>query len=159
MQWHYFGRQTSNDATFAQCGANINEINAVRKHISQVKGGQLARARNPATLITLILSDVIGDPLDVIASGPTAPDASTFQEVQDILDEYGIRDRLPASVRNHLAKGAAGEVQETPKPDDPIFAKTQNLIVASNRQAIMAAQAESAKARLSCFNFIHSHSR
>ncbi len=124
------------------CGANINEMNAIRKHLSQVKGGQLARAAYPATLITLILSDVIGDPLDVIASAPTVADPSTFQEAQSILDKCGIRDQLPASVQQHLAKGVAGEAPETPKPGDTIFAKTQNLIVASNRQAIAAAQAE-----------------
>jgi hydroxypyruvate reductase len=124
------------------CGANINEMNAIRKHLSQVKGGQLAAAAHPATLITLILSDVIGDPLDVIASGPTVADRSTFQEVQTILDKYGIADQLPAAVQKHFAKGLAGEAPETPKPGDAIFAKTQNLIVASNRQAIEAAQAE-----------------
>jgi hydroxypyruvate reductase len=127
------------------CGANINEMNAIRKHLSQVKGGQLARAAYPATLITLILSDVIGDPLDVIASGPTVADTSTFQEVNSILDKYGIREPLPTSVQKHLAKGLAGEAPETPKPGDAIFAKTQNLIVASNRQAIEAAQAEAQK--------------
>ncbi len=124
------------------CGANINEMNAIRKHLSQVKGGQLARAAYPATLITLILSDVIGDPLDVIASGPTVADTSTFQEVQSILEKYGIREQLPTSVQKHLAKGLAGEAPETPKPGDAIFVKTQNLVVASNRQAIEAAQAE-----------------
>jgi hydroxypyruvate reductase len=124
------------------CGANINEMNAIRKHLSQVKGGQLAAAAYPATLITLILSDVIGDPLEVIASGPTVADTSTFQEVQSIVDKYGIGAQLPVSVQKHLAKGLAGEAPETPKPGDAIFAKTQNLVVASNRQAIEAAQAE-----------------
>jgi glycerate 2-kinase len=124
------------------CGANINEMNAVRKHLSQVKGGQLTRAAYPATLISLILSDVIGDPLDVIASGPTVADTSTFQEVQLILEKYGIREQLPTSVQKHFTKGLTGEVPETPKPGDPIFNKTQNLIVASNRQAIEAAQVE-----------------
>ena len=124
------------------CGATINELNAVRKHISQVKGGQLARAVYPATLITLLLSDVIGDPLDVIASGPTAPDASTFKEVQLIFEKYNILAALPASIKKHIAKGLAGAVPETPKIADPIFNKTQNLIVASNRQAIAAAKAE-----------------
>jgi hydroxypyruvate reductase len=124
------------------CGANINEMNAVRKHLSQVKGGQLARAAHPATLITLILSDVIGDPLDVIASGPTVPDQSTFHEVQMILDKYGIHDELPGSIQRHVVKGLAGETPETPKAGEMIFAKAQNLIVAGNRQAIEAAKAE-----------------
>jgi hydroxypyruvate reductase len=127
------------------CGANINEMNAVRKHLSQAKGGQLARAAFPATLVTLILSDVIGDPLDVIASGPTVPDQSTFHDVHMILDKYGIREQLPDSVRKHIAKGLAGEAAETPKAGEPIFAKTQNLIVASNRQAIEAAKTEAEK--------------
>jgi hydroxypyruvate reductase len=127
------------------CGATINEINAVRKHLSQVKGGQLARAAYPATLISLVLSDVVGDPLDVIASGPTVPDQSRFYEVKMILDKYGIHDQLPASVRNHITKGLSGEIPETPKADDIIFLKTQNLIVASNRQALAAAKAEAQK--------------
>lgn len=127
------------------CGATINELNAVRKHISQVKGGQLARAAYPATLVTLILSDVIGDPLDVIASGPTVPDQSTFQTVQNIVEKYGLLARLPLSVQKHLANGLAGAAPETPKADDPIFHHTQNLIVANNRQAIAAAQTEAEK--------------
>jgi hydroxypyruvate reductase len=127
------------------CGATINEMNAVRKHISQVKGGQLARAVYPATLITLILSDVIGDPLDVIASGPTVPDESTFKDVQRILGKYNIPAQLPASIKKHIEKSLAGAAPETPKTGDPIFNKTQNLIVASNRQAIAAAKAEAQK--------------
>jgi hydroxypyruvate reductase len=122
------------------CGATINEINAVRKHISQVKGGQLARAAHPATLITLMLSDVIGDPLDVIASGPTVPDQSTFQDVQNVFEKYGIQDEIPRPVQQHIAKGLAGEAPETPKADDAVFSQTQNLIVASNWQAIEAAR-------------------
>jgi len=127
------------------CGATINEINAVRKHISQVKGGQLARAVYPATLLTLLLSDVIGDRLDVIASGPTAPDASTFKEAQLIFEKYNILASLPASIKKHITRGLAGAVAETPKAGDPIFKKTQNLIVANNRQAIAAAKAEAQK--------------
>jgi hydroxypyruvate reductase len=127
------------------CGATINEMNAVRKHISQVKGGQLARTVYPATLITLILSDVIGDPLDVIASGPTVPDESTFKEVQRIFEKYHLQAQLPASIKQHIEKGLTGAMPETPKAGDPIFAQTQNLIVASNRQAIEAAKAEAQK--------------
>lgn len=127
------------------CGATINEMNTVRKHLSQVKGGQLAAAAYPAALVTLILSDVIGDPLEAIASGPTVPDHSTFNDVQMILDKYKIRGSLPESVQKHIAKGLAGEIPETPKPNDAIFAKTQNLIVASNRQAIEAAKAAGQK--------------
>ncbi len=127
------------------CGATISEMNAVRKHISQVKGGQLARAVYPAALITLMLSDVIGDPLDVIASGPTVPDESTFKDAQRIFEKYHIQAQLPAPIKQHIEKGLAGAVPETPKTGDPIFNKTQNLIIASNRQAIEAAKTEAQK--------------
>lgn len=121
------------------CGATIHEVNAVRKHISRVKGGGLARAVYPATLISLILSDVIGDDLDVIASGPTVPDSSTFQDCLNIFDRYGIRDRVSPSVVRHIEKGASGDVQETPKAGEPIFERTHNLIVGSNLQCVLAA--------------------
>jgi hydroxypyruvate reductase len=123
------------------CGANIHEINTVRKHISLIKGGQLARMANPARVLSLILSDVIGDDLDVIGSGLTAPDASTFARAKDVLEKYGILDRVPASVRDRLESGVRGEIRETPKPGDPAFTRTQNLIVGSNRLAVEAAAA------------------
>src|SRR6185436_299058 len=97
------------------CGANIHEINAVRKHISRIKGGQLARLAAPAAVEALLLSDVIGDDLDVIGSGPTAPDNSTYQSALAILDQYAIRDRIPGTVRTRLERGAAGDLPETPK--------------------------------------------
>src|SRR6266550_2249497 len=97
------------------CGADIREINAVRKHISSIKGGQLARLAFPATVISLLLSDVIGDNLDVIGSGPTAPDASTFGDAWAILRKYGIDGEAPASVMERFARGVAGEIAETPK--------------------------------------------
>lgn len=128
-----------------RCGANINEMNTLRKHISQVKGGQLARVAYPATLITLILSDVIGDPLDVIASGPTVPDQSTFADCFRILEKFQIVEEIPASVRRHLERGRAGEIPETPKADDPIFVKTSNVVIGSNILAVKAAE-ERAKA-------------
>ena len=124
-----------------ECGANIHEINCLRKHISAIKGGQLARLAYPATVVALILSDVIGDDLDVIGSGPTVPDRSTFADAQAILDKYRIGDKVPAGVRERMRGGAA----ETPKPGDPIFRKVQNLIVGSNRLAVDAA-AEQARA-------------
>ena len=102
-------------------GADINQLNAVRKHCSVLKGGQLARAAAPARVAALLLSDVIGDPIDVIGSGPTAPDASTFGEALGILDRFDLRQRAPASVRDRLERGARGEIAETPKPDDSIF--------------------------------------
>ena len=105
-------------------GATINEFNCVRKHMSRIKGGQLARLASPAKVLTLILSDVIGDRLDVIGSGPTVPDPSTLADAQAILEKYGIRAEL-------------GE--ETPKPGDPLFRKVRNVVVGSNRQALEAA--------------------
>ncbi|MGC8792948.1 MAG: glycerate kinase type-2 family protein [Bryobacteraceae bacterium] len=123
------------------CGATIHEINAVRKHISEIKGGQLARLAFPARVLSLLLSDVIGDQLDVIGSGPTAPDASTFQQALSVLDRYGLRERVPAAVRQRLERGAAGEIPETPKAGDPAFERTQNLVVGSNRSAVDAAAA------------------
>ena len=123
------------------CGANIHEINAVRKHISRFKGGQLARLAAPAAVHALLLSDVIGDNLDVIGSGPTAPDASTFARAAAIFDHYGIRDRVPASVRERIEAGIRGEIPETPKPGDPLFDRVRNVVVGSNRLALDAAAA------------------
>lgn len=121
------------------CGANIHEMNTVRKHISLFKGGQLAREAAPARLITLMLSDVIGDSMDVIGSGPTVPDESTFGRAWEILSGYGIAEKVPESVRQRLEAGVRGEIAETPKPGDEAFAKTQNLVVGSNRLAVDAA--------------------
>jgi glycerate 2-kinase len=126
------------------CGADIREINAVRKHISSIKGGQLARLAFPATVISLLLSDVIGDALDVIGSGPTVADASTFAEAQAILRKYGIDRKAPASVRERIERGMAGEIPETPKPGDPALSRAQNVVVGSN---ILAVNAAAAKAR------------
>lgn len=123
-----------------ECGATIHEINAVRKHISQVKGGRLARLAAPATLISLILSDVIGDHPDTIASGPTAPDESTFGDCLRLLEKYGIEEKIPTPVLEHLQKGVRGEVEETPKADDPVFQRTRNVIVGSNILAVKAAK-------------------
>jgi hydroxypyruvate reductase len=120
-------------------GATIHEINAVRKHISGIKGGQLARIAYPARVLALILSDVIGDDLDVIGSGITAPDASTFATAAAVFEKYRIRDQIPASVLDRFTSGARGNIRETPKRDDPAFARVQNLIVGSNRLAVEAA--------------------
>ncbi len=140
--------QGMTDALLA-CGATINEINCLRKHCSAVKGGQLARAVAPATLITLALSDVIGSPLDVIASGPTVPDASTWADAWAIVEKYTLADKLPTAVAHRLSAGLAGEFPDTPKADDPAFAQTQNIVVADNR---VAAQAALAKARAAGYN-------
>jgi len=124
------------------CGATIHEINTLRKHTSAIKGGRLAEAASPGTLVSLILSDVIGDDLDVIASGPTVPDTSTFQESLAIVEKYRLAEKLPAPVMAHLTAGQRGRVLETPKAGDPIFERTINLIVGSNMQAIRAAEQE-----------------
>jgi len=124
------------------CGADIREMNMLRKHVSRIKGGQLARAAQPAQVWTLILSDIVGDPLDAIASGPTVPDPTTYADALGILDKYRIRSEIPASIRTHLEAGAAGKVAETPKPDDPLFARVRSLMVASNIQALEAAAVE-----------------
>ena len=110
-------------------GATITEVNTVRKHISSIKGGRLARLAAPARLVTLILSDVLGNPLDAIASGPTVPDPTTFADALAIVDRFGLRGRLPTAVRWHLERGAAGEVAETPKPGDAVFARAQTVVV------------------------------
>ena len=126
-------------------GANINQLNAVRKHCSLLKGGQLARAAAPARVHALLLSDVIGDPLDVIASGPTAPDESTFAEALGILDRLGVRDRAPRSVIERLESGARGQVPETPKSDDPLFDRVSNVVIGNNQLVVDAAQRKAAE--------------
>ncbi len=123
-----------------KAGAGIEELNAVRKHISLVKGGRLAERAYPAKVISLILSDVIGDRLDVIASGPTAPDDSTFSQALEVVDTYGLRDRVPASVMNLLDCGVGGGLPETPKRGNPIFDHVENIIVGSNGKATEAAR-------------------
>ena len=121
------------------CGATISEFNTMRKHLSLIKGGNMARLASPARLINLMLSDVIGDPIDVIASGPCAPDTSTFQDCQRTIEKYCLQEKLPLSVATHIRLGLEGKVSETPKPEDPVFDKVQNLIIGSNRMAVTAA--------------------
>jgi hydroxypyruvate reductase len=121
------------------CGADIHEINSIRKHMSAIKGGQLARLAAPARVEALLLSDVIGDDPGVIGSGPAAPDASTFADALHALDKYDIRARVPAAVRNRLEAGARGALPETPKPADPIFRRVRNTVIGSNRIALAAA--------------------
>jgi glycerate-2-kinase len=128
-------------------GASISEINAVRKHLSVIKGGQLSRIVYPATLVTLILSDVPGDALDVIASGPTVPDPTTFLQALTVLDSFGLKDSVPFSILNFLNEGASGKRPETPKPGDHVFDRTFNVLVGSNRIAL-----ESAKSKALEFN-------
>lgn len=127
------------------CGATIEEINAVRKHCSRIKGGQMARALFPARSLTLILSDVIGDPVDAIASGPTVPDTTTYGEALQVLRRYRIEDRIPVSILHHLERGARGEIPETPKADDPCFATAHHRIVGNNLQSLLAARDRAAR--------------
>ena len=125
-----------------ECGASIHEINPIRKHLSRIKGGHLARLTKPSALISLLLSDVIGDDLDTIASGPTAPDRSTYTDCLEILDRYGIRDAIPGPARLILLEGQSGHLQETPKEGDPAFERTQNVVVGSNALAVQSARAK-----------------
>jgi len=125
------------------CGAAIDEINALRKHISLSKGGQMARVAFPATVVNLMLSDVVGDRTDVIASGPFTADASTFHECRDILDRYDLAD-IPASIGAYISAGVEGRIPETPKSGDPVFDHVFHLVVGSNIQALEAAEQRAA---------------
>jgi hydroxypyruvate reductase len=126
-------------------GATIHELNALRKHISQFKGGQLARMAAPAHVVSLILSDVVGDDLGVIGSGPTVPDDSTFGTALAVLDRYGLRARVPLTVRQRLEAGEETGEEETPKPGDALFENVENIIVGNNQKSLEAA-ARAAKA-------------
>jgi len=124
------------------CGATIQEINCVRKHLSLSKGGQLARLAQHATVLVLVISDVIGDSLETIASGPFAPDPTTYAQALEVLERYGLSTGVPENVREHLHKGAAGYCPETPKPGERFFRRIHHCIIASNRQALEAARKE-----------------
>jgi glycerate 2-kinase len=125
-----------------QAGADIGEMNTVRKHLSLVKGGRLAGLAYPARVVSLILSDVIGDHLDVIASGPTAPDESTFPDALAVLERYRLKERIPKKALDILTRGARGEIPETPKKDNPLFDKVENIIIGSNKEALQIAARE-----------------
>ncbi len=128
-----------------RAGASIHEINAVRKHLSALKGGGLARLLGGADVISLILSDVVGDPLDTIASGPLVPDPTTYEECLGILQKYGLTRRVPPAVLRRMKAGASGSIGETPKPGDPIFRRCRNVIVANNSHACAAAERQARK--------------
>ena len=127
------------------CGATIQEVNAVRKHLSRLKGGQLARLAQPATVLSMILSDVMGDDLSTIASGPTVPDPSTFQDCLRILTRHNLMGTAPGPVVNHLEAGARGTFPETPKVGDSAFSRTRNLLVGSNLQSLEGARQKAAE--------------
>lgn len=130
-------------------GATINEINILRKHLDRIKGGRLVQYASPAQVISLILSDVVGDPLDVIASGPTVPDPSTYSDAFLILKKYQLLDWTHSSIIDHIIEGMNGEVDETPKSENPIFVGTHNFIIGSNK---IAAQAAINQAKIEGFN-------
>ncbi|HTP07627.1 MAG TPA: DUF4147 domain-containing protein, partial [Anaerolineae bacterium] len=123
-----------------RAGATIQQINTIRKHLDAIKGGGLAQITNGAPIVTLILSDVIGDNLSVIASGPTVPDPSTFAEAWQIVQQFDLVDQLPTAVSTRLRYGASREIADTPKPGDPAFEKVQTVIIGSNAQAAQAAE-------------------
>jgi glycerate-2-kinase len=133
-----------------QAGSNIDELNAVRKHLSAIKGGRLARAAFPAPVLTLVLSDVIGDRLDVIGSGPTAPDHSTFAQAAAVLSKYGLWERAPYRVAAFLRRGAAGQEDETVKASDPCLRRAEHVLVGSLALALDAAAARARRIGLDC---------
>ncbi len=120
-------------------GADITEINTVRKHCAQLQGGQMARLAAPARFVALILSDVVGSPLDVIASGPATPDPTTYADALAVLRRYDILDEIPVGIRNHLMRGATADVPETPKPGDPDLVRVANVVIGENVTAARAA--------------------
>ena len=128
-------------AALLRCGAPIGAINALRKHTTRLFGGQLARLAQPAQVAALIVSDVIGSPLDVIGSGPTAPDPTTYADAWAIVQRYELADQLPAELTEHLRRGLAGGLPETPKPGEALWARVHNTVIASNAVAAQAALA------------------
>ena len=128
-----------------RAGASINDLNSVRKHLSAVKGGRLAAALHPATVVSLVISDVIGDDLESIASGPTHPDSTTFETARGVMEKYKLWENAPGSVRRVLAEGINGKIPETVKKDDPVFERVSTLIVGNNRSALEAAAAAAEK--------------
>lgn len=127
------------------CGADIGEFNTIRKHLDKVKGGRLAMHAAPARQITIILSDVVGSPKEVIASGPTVPDPSTYQDALDILDRYSGKAQFPSGIREILLRGVNGDLPETPGPDDEIFGNSSVFLAADNRRAADAAAKRAAE--------------
>lgn len=123
-------------------GASIAEMNCVRKHLSAVAGGQLSRHAAPAQVVALVLSDVVGDPLDVIASGPTVADPSTYTEARSVLERFSLWERVPGRVRRHISQGQAGLLAETPKPGDPDIERAHTVVVGSGATAASAAARE-----------------
>lgn len=132
------------------CGAAIDEINTVRKHVSDVKGGRLASLVYPSKLINLILSDVPDNSPEIIASGPTYPDSSTYMQALDIIHKSGIKEKMPQAVLYHLEKGLKGLVPESPRPGDRVFDRTVNFLLGTNRTALDEAAFKSGEMGLNC---------
>jgi hydroxypyruvate reductase len=131
--------------TLLACGADIHEINCIRKHLSNVKGGRLAEIMYPAQSVNLILSDVVGDNLDAIASGATVPDSTTFSNVMQIIRRYDIEKKLPVRVMELFREGAEGKIPDTPKPDSDVFKSTLNILIGTNHHALLASAEEAQK--------------
>mgnify|MGYP000886276520 FL=1 len=129
-------------------GITITEINCIRKHLSMVKGGQLAKLISPATTLSLILSDVVGDQLDVIASGITSADTTTYSNALEIIKEHGLEKQFPQTLIKHLHNGELGLISETPKPGDPIFNNVHNHIIGNNRLALEGAAKKAEELKL-----------
>ena len=127
------------------CGADIHEINCIRKHLSNVKGGRLAEIMYPAQSVNLILSDVVGDSLDAIASGATVPDSTSFSNVIEIVHRYNLESKLPPRVMELFRAGSEGKIPDTPKPDSKVFNSTLNILIGTNHHALFAASEEAAK--------------
>ena len=125
-----------------KCGASISELNTVRKHLSRIKGGGLARILKPALVITLIISDVVGDDPAVIASSPTAPDPTSFRDCLEIIDRYEIREKVPSRIMARLKRGRGGMIPDTPDGASPVFEKVRNIIIGNNRLALRGAAEE-----------------
>jgi len=133
-----------------ESGATINEINCVRKHLSAVKGGRLAAAFAPASVLTLVLSDVVGDDLDSIASGPTVPDPTSFADAFAVVDRYRLSERLPPRVLTYLDNGRQCLIPDTPKPGNAIFSRVRTMLIGNNRLALMAAETEARQRGYEC---------
>jgi len=129
-------------ALLLRSGATIQELNAVRKHLSHLKGGNMATAAAPATMLALVLSDVVGNDLSSIASGPTVPDPTTFHDAMAILHHYDLWDKIPQAIKDHLVQGSRSGSSDTPKPNHPAFARVQNLIIGDVGVALDAAAAQ-----------------
>jgi hydroxypyruvate reductase/glycerate 2-kinase len=134
-----------------RCGAGIGEINIVRKHLSKIKGGQLLRHIWPATCVTVYLSDVIGDPPDVVASGPTSPDNSTFENALQVIEKYGLKSDMPASLLGFIYEGAQGIHPDTPKLGDQVFSRSGLVLAGNNMKALQAASREAEEMGFSTF--------